>query len=554
MKSEDKRLIQAYYYGSITKGDAKKLNKLLEHDPKARSYYITYSAITEHLGESMEDNENEIFSSPKLSFSKKQSTAPWLLIAASLVLAFLVFDYLNNRDKDHPTVTISEPDSILNNSRIQAHLVDHFNASIKGITRRLEDFIWVPGKYELLSGELHLQFNRCVDFIFQGPGIFEIEDFQNIRVTSGSIRTIVLNENGKGFTIKSPTTTYVDWGTEFALNISPSQQDKFNIDQGEVEVSPIGKPDNKTLLTRFNSSHQKLDFIELDASLKPSQPGDAGAKRNFKAFEKLANHADTIGLYNFDSPEQSILIEELVKRIPKNWQKWSTVHNLKSNRLIINHAKSEIGSHGVFHKCHRTAGRWPESLSVGLPHNGSHVSFSIPGNYPEITISFWLQKLDRLDAINSLIKSDYWNEIGNLCIEFSRGGKPYLHQWGEVSPSKFRFDNERLSSGWQLVTYTFGREENDSKSKIYIDGNLVFESKTKWTNYISLGDFTIGGCVNETGPSSANLNCKIDEMVISKNRWSEEDIREYFLDGFPFYQVEPITFAESSFSPTNPAR
>ena len=46
MKSEDKRLIQAYYYGSITKGDAKKLNKLLEHDPKARSYYITYSAIT----------------------------------------------------------------------------------------------------------------------------------------------------------------------------------------------------------------------------------------------------------------------------------------------------------------------------------------------------------------------------------------------------------------------------------------------------------------------------------------------------------------------------
>ena len=105
-----------------------------------------------------------------------------------------------------------------------------------------------------------------------------------------------------------------------------------------------------------------------------------------------------------------------------------------------------------------------------------------------------------------------------------------------------------------MVTYTFGREENDSKSKIYIDGNLVFESKTKWTNYISLGDFTIGGCVNENGPSSANLNCKIDEMVISKNRWSEEDIREYFLDGFPFYQVEPIIFAESSFSPTNPAR
>ena len=34
MKSEDKRLIQAYYSGSITKRDTKKLNELLEHDPK----------------------------------------------------------------------------------------------------------------------------------------------------------------------------------------------------------------------------------------------------------------------------------------------------------------------------------------------------------------------------------------------------------------------------------------------------------------------------------------------------------------------------------------
>ena len=142
-EKEDKRLIQAYYSGSITKRDAKKLSELLEHDPKARSYYITYSAITEHLGESIEDAENEIFSSPQLSFYNKQSTAPWLLIAASLVLAFFVFDYLKNRDNDQTVVAISEPASVLNNSRNQAQLVDHFNASIKGITRRLEDFIWV---------------------------------------------------------------------------------------------------------------------------------------------------------------------------------------------------------------------------------------------------------------------------------------------------------------------------------------------------------------------------------------------------------------------------
>ena len=138
-----------------------------------------------------------------------------------------------------------------------------------------------------MSGELHLRFNHCVDFIFQGPGIFEIEDYQNIRVTKGNIRTIVLNENGKGFTIKSPTATYIDWGTEFAVNVSPSQQDKFNIDQGKVEVSPADKPHNSTMLTRANLSQQKLDFIELDDGFEAIQPGEAGAKRNFKHLKNL---------------------------------------------------------------------------------------------------------------------------------------------------------------------------------------------------------------------------------------------------------------------------
>ena len=210
MKKEDKRLIQAYYSGSITKRDAKKLSELLEHDPKARSYYITYSAITEHLGESIEDAENEIFSSPQLSFPKTIHR-PMVTYCGLFSARIFCLRLSKKRDNDQTVVAISEPASVLNNSRNQAQLVDHFNASIKGITRRLEDFIWVPGKYDLLSGELHLRFNHCVDFIFQGPGIFEIEDYQNIRVTKGNIRTIVLNENGKGFTIKSPTATYIDW-------------------------------------------------------------------------------------------------------------------------------------------------------------------------------------------------------------------------------------------------------------------------------------------------------------------------------------------------------
>ena len=54
-----------------------------------------------------------------------------------------------------------------------------------------------------------------------------------VKVTEGKIRVIVLNKKGHEFTIQTPTNQFIDWGTEFCLNVQQSG-DVINVHEGEI--------------------------------------------------------------------------------------------------------------------------------------------------------------------------------------------------------------------------------------------------------------------------------------------------------------------------------
>ena len=155
------------------------------------------------------------------------------------------------------------------------------------------------------------------------------------------------------------------------------------------------------------------------------------------------------------------------------------------------------------------------------------------------TFNVWLQRLYFSEPRQSLIRPNDWNKFGHFSFEFSRSGTVSFDQWGETDMKIHKISNQSLGSTWQLVTYTFGKEESDSKSKIFIDGNLVMEARPTWTSKLTLGDCTIGGFLTNHGESHGNLNCNIDEILILQKRWSEKEIKKYFRSGFPYYQLDP---------------
>ena len=43
-------------------------------------------------------------------------------------------------------------------------------------------------------GSIHLRFLDCVDFLFSGPGSFEIVNSKLVKVTEGKIRVIIFDD------------------------------------------------------------------------------------------------------------------------------------------------------------------------------------------------------------------------------------------------------------------------------------------------------------------------------------------------------------------------
>jgi hypothetical protein len=551
MKEEDKKLIADYFANRISDDDAPKLRQLLSGSKEARKFFRTFSALSEHVEELKNFPSSTDHQPIKWISWLKQNCILTKAIAASVVLGFgyLFLDFHaaetkeNNISKLPGTAPVTE--TAETGGLIQ--LVDSFDATIKGISGSVEDFSWAPGKYELQSGTLHLRFNRCVDFLFKGPGSFEIEDFENISVTKGNIRTIVLSEKGKGFTIKSPTTSYIDWGTEFSLEINPSKKDKFGLQQGEVEIANKKKYGESSFVNRYNQTKKELPETEVDLNLQTLNTGDIGAQRNAKILSKLSKDPDVIGLYNFDPVPDKSITSDYIAKIPEHWQTWHKKHekSLTAGRLITNLAESEIASHGVQNGCHRTKGRWPGSYSLSLPHRGSHLNLVIPGEHPEFTINFWLQKLYFSEPRQALIRSNDWRKPGQFSLEFSRAGEIDFHQWAENTLQINKINNQRLEGQWQLLSFTFGKEKEGYKNKVFINGNLVMEAKPTWTSKINLGDCTIGGFLTDTGESHGNLNCNIDEILILKRRWSEKEIKQYYKSGFPYHQMEANLFVKN---------
>ena len=186
-----------------------------------------------------------------------------------------------------------------------------------------------------------------------------------VKVTLGNVRTIVLNDKGKEFTILSPSSRYIDWGTEFSLNISPSGEDLVNVHEGAIEVQSLVTQNTSKMLTRFSKVTDSPEFtpVLIDKQLKNTLPGQMGGYRNQELLDKLATDPDVIGLFDFKYPLAGK--DELLQRIPQVWE--SNKNNLLPHRWVPNlHLSNADASHGVFHGANRSNGRWPQTIGLNL--------------------------------------------------------------------------------------------------------------------------------------------------------------------------------------------
>ena len=81
---------------------------------------------------------------------------------------------------------------------------------------------------------------------------------------------------------------------------------------------------------------------------------------------------------------------------------------------------------------------------------------------------------------------------------------------------KTKTNDSRLSPGWNHIVYTFGKENDQVLSKLYLNGEVVNVAKPKWTQSLSMQN-TIIGCFRTKAHSYfGGINGKLDELIIGR--------------------------------------
>ena len=91
-------------------------------------------------------------------------------------------------------------------------------------------------KISLYSGAIELVFNVGVRTVVQGPATLDLVAPGKVFLHAGKIGSEVINPAAHGFEIQTPKGSVVDLGTEFGVEVTPSQDVQVHVFKGEVVV------------------------------------------------------------------------------------------------------------------------------------------------------------------------------------------------------------------------------------------------------------------------------------------------------------------------------
>ena len=535
MNDSDRNLIELYLEGNLPADKWEEFSHRLEQSADMRREFRKLSVLDENL-------RAQSIGFPNLAEREQNKLQPvilpWLVAAASLTLAFI---FWSKEQQSDPASKFKTDHGIAVNSKNlpKIKLIDFFglDASHHSFTPGQTQF--EVGEYKTSSGKLHLRFGESVDVIFTGASIFEILSEKEIFVHKGNIRTIVHDARGHEFTIRTPSANYIDWGTEFCLNIRPNTKDQFEVDEGLVEVKDSKKVHSFGKFTPYkNPNLRNAPFTLFD--LSSDLPGKAGYARWNDQITAKTKNPDLLGFYTFGTPNKNdvnLSSKNFFHNLPKSTPAGFKTDNPKN--VCLNRAKSGIASDAILRNCSRSYGRWLGNGSKSLKFNNrfSAAYFELPGKHEEFTFQAWLQMHQSKSSTNMLLKPLLWDGSGKMCIRTNRTGKLYQSMWGELNLRENRISNHKIGNDWQLLTYTFGKENGRVVSKLYVNKNLITTGFPKYAKDIQMDGILWGSSRNgQTGRITSNFDGRIDEISLWAKAFSEQEIKQEYHQGYPFYQ------------------
>ncbi|WP_049721014.1 LamG-like jellyroll fold domain-containing protein [Gilvimarinus polysaccharolyticus] len=376
-----------------------------------------------------------------------------------------------------------------------------------------------PGRYELTTGFVELEFYQGAKLTLQGPARFDIFDAQNVTLHQGKAKTDV-PEVAIGFTVNTPSSRVIDLGTSVGIHVNAQGDANIQVFEGEVEM--VGN----------NGSSQK--FVKNTAGQSTTLKGEVTRKQTsnaatFKEFDKL----DT-------------LIQKADEERHRRWEKdrdfWINDPSLlayydfqptaDNSRVLPNIAKTQ-SSDGAVVGARWVDGPWPGKHALSFKRPGDRVRIDIPEKLQSFSLVTWVT-IDSLDRMFSALlltdgykPSDIHWQLGQLSLDHGAIIVGLKSLSGDEKDYNYQpFLSKRDSGRWFHLAVSL--DQKTQTLRFYVNGTKLSEQNLKHSSsYWSIGKATIGNWSSQREMNPLRvMNGAMAEMMIFSRVLNDVEIEK----------------------------
>ncbi len=382
------------------------------------------------------------------------------------------------------------------------------------------------GPLELVSGTVKVELFNGVDIVLSGGSRIEVRSDFDFLFEEGKA-TFRVPSGVEGVRVETPSGEFLDFGTEFALEITPEFESaavlsgalEWKVSSGGVKRVEAGEGWRRTT----DGKWQEIDQDDLSVAETEQVFAEATEQRHLFWKERLAElnqEERVVALYTMGETDSgSSLLKD----------------------------QSGSGADGDIIRSTRTVNRWGEPFGgLDFTLTGSRVRVNLGGSFSSLTLICWV-KVDSLDRVyNSLFLTDgheqfepHWQIMSDGRIFFSvkaheDGGGRDKH----IAFSPSIWSVARSGQWMQLATVFDGQNQTTTH---FVNGRVVSMDSIPpeyAVGKVQIGAASIGNWSepryrNTSEFAVRNLNGTMDEFILFSTPLGASEIHELYQAGKP---------------------
>ncbi len=337
------------------------------------------------------------------------------------------------------------------------------------------------------------------------------------------------------FTVRTPSATVTDLGTEFGVEVHPSGATSAYVFQGAIELKSLVKNSKAVRLVANESAQVDSSDDGQNAEVRRIAINPASFVRS----EKLAKMArkphekwKPTSLRRWQSASQEL------RRDPSllayyDFQQQNNRPTVLPN--VAGNGNSKLD--GAVENVTWSDGRMSGKHALQFNSASDYVQIKLPQKVDDLTLAAWIQVQSLDEGQIGLLMSSGWGQLGQIHWQLTDDGRIALdaydtsgREW--IYKSEPVFDRQRYYH-WTHIAVVY--DHVAGLVRFYADGKPMGEKKIIMITPLCIGEARIGqwnqkGFLQQQGAGRA-FHGRIDEMAIFGRSLSAGEIKHLFESG-----------------------